>query len=45
MDSSSIAEDVVDEKDEMKWMEANGLRRFDKKSNGFWTGEGMGRLW
>ncbi|KAJ5381862.1 uncharacterized protein N7496_004290 [Penicillium cataractarum] len=46
LDSSSIVEeDDVDEKDEMKWMEANGLRRFDKKSNGFWTGEGGGRLW
>ncbi|CEJ60030.1 hypothetical protein PMG11_08624 [Penicillium brasilianum] len=46
IDSSSIVEeDTSDEKDEMKWMEANGLGRFDKKSNGLWTGEGMRRLW
>jgi hypothetical protein len=46
IDSSSIVEeDVVGEKDDLKWLEANGLRRFDKRSSGFWTGEGMGRLW
>jgi hypothetical protein len=46
IDSSSIVEeDFVGEKDDLKWLEANVLRRFDKKSNGFWTGEGMGRLW
>ncbi|KAJ5461882.1 uncharacterized protein N7458_003434 [Penicillium daleae] len=46
IDSSSIAEeDVVDGKDDMKWLEANELRRFDNRSTGFWTGEGRGRLW
>jgi hypothetical protein len=46
IDSSSIVEeDVVGEKDDLKWLEANGLRRFDKRSSGFWTGERIGRLW
>jgi hypothetical protein len=40
-----VEEDVVGEKDDLKWLEANGLRRFDKRSSGFWTGERIGRLW
>lgn len=46
IDSSSIVEeDVVGEKDDLKWLEDNELRRFDKRRSGFWTGEGIGRLW
>ncbi|KAF3395701.1 hypothetical protein F1880_006698 [Penicillium rolfsii] len=46
IDSSSIAEEkVVGEEDDLKWLEANELRRFDKRSSGFWTGEGIERPW
>ncbi|KAJ5177161.1 uncharacterized protein N7482_003038 [Penicillium canariense] len=46
IDASSVAEeDFLDETDEEKWLEVNALRRFQKRKSGFWTGEGMRRLW
>lgn len=46
IDASSIAEeDFFDQNDEIKWLDAEGLRRFDQRSSGFWTGGRMGRLW
>lgn len=46
IDSSSIVEEgSPDEKEGITWLEENGLRRFDKRSSGFWAGEEeMGRL-
>lgn len=45
IDGSSIVEEgSLDEKEGITWLEENGLRRFSKRSSGFWTGEEMGRL-
>lgn len=45
IDGSSIVEDgSLDEKKGITWLEENGLRRFGKRTSGFWMGEEMGRL-